>query len=151
MSPLTRTDARTRGGPKAPAGRVARLLTAVLVAVVPILGAAAAEETPLPLPEPTPIVSSPVVDLPPVAAFTYSCSSKRVCTFDASGSSDPEGGSLSYVWYFSDGWAATGAVVTHTFERPIRQSAPVTVMLRAVDAAGNVGELTQTVQLPKGK
>jgi serine protease len=51
---------------------------------------------------------------PPKAAFTYSCS-VNVCSFDGSGSSDPDGTALSYGWTFGDGQSGAGQTVVHTF------------------------------------
>lgn len=41
-------------------------------------------------------------------------------TFDGSGSTDPEGGDLTYSWNFGDGTtdSETGAIVSHTFQYP---------------------------------
>lgn len=48
--------------------------------------------------------------------------------FDASGSSDPQGRSLSYTWAFGDSSASgTGATVTHTFNNHGTYSASVVV------------------------
>jgi subtilisin family serine protease len=47
--------------------------------------------------------------------------------FDASRSTGPQGGSLSYQWSFGDGSTATGASVTHTFENHGSYRATVTV------------------------
>ena len=49
-----------------------------------------------------------------VITFTASCS-ERTCSFDASGSRDPEGDSLKYDWQFGDGEVDTGVSVEHTY------------------------------------
>jgi PKD repeat protein len=54
------------------------------------------------------------VNQSPVASFTANCS-QRTCQFDASGSTDAEGGPLTYDWDFGDGSTASGAEVSYTF------------------------------------
>jgi PKD repeat protein len=54
----------------------------------------------------------------PRPSFTYSPVSPtvgQIITFDASGSSDPDGGIISYHWDFGDGTTGAGKVVEHTF------------------------------------
>ena len=88
--------------------------------------------------------TTPVVDVPPVARFTYSCSG-TVCTLDASTSSD-DVGIASYAWSlgkYPDG-TATGVQVTtdywHTSTR--------TVTLTVTDTKGQTNSVTQTVNVP---
>jgi PKD domain/Laminin G domain len=51
----------------------------------------------------------------PNAAFTSKCTAAGVCTFDASGSRDPDGTIASYQWDFGDLTTATGQKPSHTF------------------------------------
>lgn len=51
---------------------------------------------------------------PPVASFTDSCT-LLVCTFDGTGSSDPDGSVVAYAWSFGDGATANGATATHAY------------------------------------
>ncbi len=50
----------------------------------------------------------------PVAAFTGDCTDLS-CSFDGSGSSDPDGTIASYSWDFGDTQSGTGATVDHTY------------------------------------
>lgn len=61
--------------------------------------------------------------------------------FDGTGSSDPDGDTLSYVWTFGDGTSAAGATVTHTFAAV----ATYTVTLTVYDGRGGVGVSSLTV------
>lgn len=65
-------------------------------------------------------------DNPPTAAFTASCSG-LVCSFDASGSSDPDGNTLSYAWDFGDGSNGTGRTPSHTYATAGQRSVTLTV------------------------
>ncbi len=51
---------------------------------------------------------------PPVASFTSSCSA-LACTFDGTGSSDPDGTIASYSWTFGDGGSGSGPTPSHTY------------------------------------
>ncbi len=69
-------------------------------------------------------------NLPPVAvlsAVPQSGTAPLPVTFDATGSSDPDGSVVSWTWTFGDGEAATGAVVDHVYVTPGTYSATVTV------------------------
>ncbi|HEY3832966.1 MAG TPA: PKD domain-containing protein [Acidimicrobiia bacterium] len=72
-----------------------------------------------------------VADAPPVASFIGGCTG-LACSFDASGSSDPDGGTLTYAWNFGDGNTATGPTTTHTYTTP----GPYTVGLTVNDGQG---------------
>jgi PKD repeat protein len=80
------------------------------------------------------------VDAAPVAAFTQSCTG-RVCSFDASTSSDAEGPLQSYAWDLGDGTAATGAAVQRTYAA----DGTYTVGLTVTDGAGQVATTTEPV------
>ncbi len=56
----------------------------------------------------------PPPNQPPTAVFTPTCTN-LACSFDGSGSSDPEGHLASYAWNFGDGATSTLAQPTHTF------------------------------------
>jgi PKD repeat protein len=50
----------------------------------------------------------------PVASFTVSCSG-LACSFDASGSTDPDNDPLTFGWNFGDGATGSGATASHTY------------------------------------
>ncbi len=56
-----------------------------------------------------------VVNVAPTASFTASCDSARVCTLNASASSDSDGSIVGYTWDFGDAGTGTGVSTTHTY------------------------------------
>jgi PKD repeat protein len=58
-------------------------------------------------------VSGPV-NLPPTAVANASCMDLS-CTFDGTGSADPDGTDVAYSWAFGDGATGTGPIVPHAY------------------------------------
>jgi PKD repeat protein len=77
---------------------------------------------------------------PPTATFTYSCSG-LTCSFDASGSRDPDGSISSYAWNFGDGSTGSGAAPSKTFA----SVGTYTVTLTVTDNGGATGSTSQSV------
>ena len=75
----------------------------------------------------------------PVASFTVACSGPT-CTFDGSGSSDPDGTIASYSWYFGDGNWGYGATVNHTYS-----TGTFSATLMVADNSGTTGTALQTL------
>jgi PKD repeat protein len=74
-------------------------------------------------------------NLPPHASFTLTCTG-LACSFDASGSSDPDDEIASFAWSFGDGSSpATGRTVSHTYAK----AGNYTVTLTVTDNAGVPG------------
>ncbi|MGI9038001.1 MAG: right-handed parallel beta-helix repeat-containing protein [Gemmatimonadota bacterium] len=81
----------------------------------------------------------------PTAAFTFSCTN-LACSFNGSGSSDPDGSVVSHQWTFGDGATGSGASVSHTFGAAGSYS--VKLVVRDDDDA--TGTRTNTVAVTAG-
>jgi len=77
---------------------------------------------------------------PPVASFGESCGG-LTCTFDGSGSSDPDGSIASYAWNFGDGTTGTGATPQHRYGA----GGTYTVQLTVTDTKGGSGTTSHQV------
>ena len=64
-------------------------------------------------------------------------------TFDASGSSDPEGQPLSYLWDFGDGTTGTNAVENHLYPSGIDYAASLVV----TDIGGETGDWSKLISV----
>ena len=91
--------------------------------------------------EATNIVVNTPPNNPPVAAFTYSCTS-NVCTFDARTSTDENTPTLTYSWNFGQG-TGSGPVPTRTYTAP----GTFTVTLTARDEFGATGTATAVLTI----
>ncbi|HUQ86338.1 MAG TPA: PKD domain-containing protein [Vicinamibacterales bacterium] len=89
----------------------------------------------------TKVATVSVVNAPPLATFTSSCTG-MTCTFDASASSDPDGTIWYYSWTFGDGTTGGGAIASHTFAA----GATYTVTLLVDDLYGT-GSASRTVTI----
>ncbi|WP_157631266.1 S8 family serine peptidase [Catelliglobosispora koreensis] len=90
------------------------------------------------------VVNGPPGNQPPVASFTHNCGTGSLsCTFNGSGSSDPDGTIASYAWNFGDGTTGTGATVSHTFAA----AGSYTVTLTVTDNGGATGSTSQNVSV----
>jgi PKD repeat protein len=68
----------------------------------------------------------PPSNLVPVASFTVSCTG-LTCSFDGSGSSDPDGSITSYVWDFGDGGSGSGPTTAHAYASAGARTVALTV------------------------
>ncbi|HEX6025779.1 MAG TPA: PKD domain-containing protein, partial [Solirubrobacter sp.] len=66
-------------------------------------------------------------DKPPVAKATSRVTGPLTVRFDASGSTDPDGGLVAYRWDFGDGATGTGVNATHTYAAEGTYTARLTV------------------------
>ncbi len=80
----------------------------------------------------------------PTAAFTSSCDTQRVCSFDGTGSRDTDGTIASHSWNFGDNTpTVTGATPSHTYTT----AGTYTVTLTVTDNDGATATTTRTVTL----
>jgi PKD repeat protein len=85
-------------------------------------------------------VTAPPPNQLPVAQLSASCD-HRACSFDGSGSSDPDGDIVGYSWDFGDGVTATGATSSHAYA----SVGSYTVTLTVTDNRGGTASTTQVV------
>ncbi|MGL5824207.1 MAG: PKD domain-containing protein, partial [Nocardioides sp.] len=81
-------------------------------------------------------------NLPPSATFSPSCT-LLVCSFDGTGSSDPDGSVVSYQWDFGDGSSSTESAPSHTFVEPGTYDVSLTV----TDNEGGLDGTVRTVSV----
>jgi serine protease len=86
---------------------------------------------------------------PPIASFTYSCTD-LTCSFNGSGSDDPDGTITNYAWSFGDGTTGSGATVNKTYGTAGTRT--VTLTVTDNDAATNSSsqEVSVTAPPPSG-
>ena len=77
------------------------------------------------------------------AVITSDPTLERTVRFDGSGSTDLDGGTLTYRWDFGDGTTGTGVRTSHTYAAP--GTTPLTARLTVTDAQGASGSTTFTV------
>ena len=88
---------------------------------------------------------APPANQAPVASFTFTCPD-LTCSFDASGSDDPDGTVSSYSWDFGDGTPLGSGVTT---SHPYTSARSYEVTLVVTDNAGATTPVTQTVVVPE--
>jgi PKD repeat protein len=85
---------------------------------------------------------APPANQPPTARFVADCAGEA-CDFDASTSSDPDDGIVSYQWEFGDGATGDGRITDHTYG--VAGSYPV--RLTVTDDAGETDTVEQLVDV----
>jgi subtilisin family serine protease len=92
-------------------------------------------------------VGQPPANQPPTAAFTNSCTLFiifRICSFNGTSSTDPDGTITSYAWNFGDGTTGSGATVTKIYTSGGTRQITLTV----TDNGGATDSETRTITLP---
>ncbi len=106
------------------------------------LGFGSGETTPVPDPAPDPDPEPDPVNQPPMAAFTYT-TSDLTASFNASGSSDPDGSIVSYSWSFGNGTTGSGVITSRT----LTSAGTYNVTLTVTDNDGATNSTTQSVSV----
>ena len=83
---------------------------------------------------------APTPNTPPVAAYTFDCD-QRDCTFDGTGSHDPDGEIVSYLWDFGDDGTAQTATPSHDYEA----DGTYPVKLTVTDSRGDSVSISKNV------
>jgi len=88
----------------------------------------------------------PAANQAPVAQFTISRTSGQSplsVSFDASGSSDPDGSIQTYAWSFGDGDSGSGVQIAHTYSSTTSRA--FTVRLTVTDDQGRTASTTRSI------
>ncbi len=91
---------------------------------------------------------TPPANQAPTASFTYT-SATLSCSFNASGSTDPDGSIAAYAWSFGDGGTGTGVNIDHTYASAGTYT--VTLTVTDNDGATNAAEQNITVSAPSNQ
>ncbi|TDC23599.1 S8 family serine peptidase [Kribbella albertanoniae] len=86
--------------------------------------------------------SQPPAGQPPKASFTVQCQ-WAACSFNGSGSTDPDNDIASYAWNFGDGKTGTGVTASNTYGNTQKT---YTAQLKVTDRTGNTSTATKQVQ-----
>ena len=87
------------------------------------------------------------VNAPPVATFTVACNGPT-CTFDGSGSSDPDGAITSYAWYLGDGQIRLGYGAHLNYTYHTGTFSPSLIVTDDSGATGTAGATLSVVNAP---
>ncbi len=91
---------------------------------------------------PTATTPPPTPNQPPVANWTYACTTAHVCTFDGTLSTDPDGSIAAYSWKNSRGKVLA---TTPTFTKTFVTATNYTLTLTVTDNGGLSNSKTQVV------
>ncbi|WP_075341628.1 cellulase family glycosylhydrolase [Tenacibaculum agarivorans] len=93
------------------------------------------------------------VNNPPVASFTTNVitgNAPLTVDFDASGSSDPDGDDLTYLWNFGNGMGGTGVIVSNQYTEPGSYEVVLTVSDGAFEVIDSKTIIVTANDIPNG-